>query len=66
MLLRCISDGLALITWEQDSFAFADSFDEDAGRYRGLRAGERIEIPTPMSRGCSSNRMSPASSSTRK
>ena len=45
VLLRCISDGLALLTWEQDSFAFADSFDEDAGRYRGLRAGERIPIP---------------------
>ena len=30
-----------MLTWEQESFAFADSFDEAAGRYRGLRGGQR-------------------------
>lgn len=36
VLLNAITDGLGLITWEYDSFAYADSFDEVAGRYRGL------------------------------
>lgn len=39
VLLRSIQDGLSLITWETDAFAYADSFDEDTGRYRGLRIG---------------------------
>ena len=30
--------------WVQDSFAYADSFDETADRYRGLRAGQRISL----------------------
>ena len=42
VLLRSISDGLALMSWEQDSFAYADGYDEEAGRYRGLRCQERI------------------------
>ena len=33
-----------MITWEQDSFAFAESLDEESGRYRGLRSGERIGL----------------------
>jgi hypothetical protein len=37
VLLRSIGDGMSLLTWEQESFAFADSFDEDTGRYRALR-----------------------------
>lgn len=41
VLTRSIEDGLGLLTWETDSFAYADSFDETAGRYRGLRSGER-------------------------
>src|SRR5207247_4167968 len=31
---------LGLLTWEKDSFAYADDFDEQAGRYRGLRHGQ--------------------------
>ena len=42
VLLRSMSDGLALMSWEQDSFAYADDYDEEAGRYRGLRCQERI------------------------
>ena len=45
VLLRCIADSVALLTWEQDSFAFADGFDEEAARYRGLRVAERIDLP---------------------
>jgi hypothetical protein len=40
VLLGAIRDGLGLLTWEQDTFAFADSFDEGAGRFRGLRCGQ--------------------------
>ena len=45
VLLRSIGDGVSLITWEQETFAFAESFDEDAGRYRGLRVQDRITLP---------------------
>jgi predicted AAA+ superfamily ATPase len=44
VLTNAMRDGLALLTWEQDSFAFADSFDEPAGRYRGLRGGHQGAI----------------------
>ena len=37
--------GWSLITWEQETFAFAESFDEDAGRYRALRVQDRINLP---------------------
>ena len=45
VLLRAIGDGVALLTWEQDAFAFADSYDEEAGRYRGLRGGQLVTLP---------------------
>ena len=41
VLLEAIRNGLSLMTWEQDSFAYADSYDEAAGRYRGLHHGPR-------------------------
>jgi predicted AAA+ superfamily ATPase len=44
VLLDAIREGLRLLTWSRDSFAYADSFDEAAGRYRGLRCGEVINI----------------------
>jgi hypothetical protein len=43
-LLDAIQDGLGVLTWTQDSFAYADSFDEAAGRYRGLRCGQRVSV----------------------
>jgi hypothetical protein len=45
VLLGAIRDGVALVTWEQDAFAFADSFDEEVGRYRGLRSARDISLP---------------------
>ncbi|WP_293395658.1 Swt1 family HEPN domain-containing protein [Nevskia sp.] len=39
VLLKAISDGVGLLTWHSDGFGLADSFDENAQRYRGLRAG---------------------------
>lgn len=44
VLARAIQDGLELLTWEQDSFAYADSFDEAHGRYRGLRGGQLVSL----------------------
>ncbi len=45
VLLNAIGDGIALLTWEQDAFAFADSYDDEAGRYRGLRGGQVATLP---------------------
>jgi len=39
VLLNTIRAGFALLTWEQDAFGYADSFDDVAARYRGLRPG---------------------------
>jgi hypothetical protein len=44
VLLSAIRDGLGLLTWEKDSFAYADDFDEKAGRYRGLRHGQLASL----------------------
>jgi predicted AAA+ superfamily ATPase len=44
VLLNAIRSGLALLTWEQDSFAYAESHDESASRYRGLRSGVQITV----------------------
>lgn len=44
VLLHAISDGLTLLTWNNDSFAYADSFDEAKGRYIGLRCGQATKI----------------------
>ncbi len=40
VLLAAVRDGLGLITWQQESFAYADGWDADKSRYRGLRAGQ--------------------------
>ena len=51
VLVGAVRDGVALLTWEQESFAFADSFDPSAssgqasaGRYRGLRGGQVVSL----------------------
>jgi predicted AAA+ superfamily ATPase len=43
-LVNAIRDGLMLLTWEQDAFAYAESYDEVAARYRGLRGGQNVTI----------------------
>ncbi len=45
VFIGAIRDGITLITWMQDSFAFADSYDDSTGRYRGLRGGQIVSIP---------------------
>lgn len=44
VLIGAIREGVSLLTWEQDGFGFADSYDEVAGRYRGLRAGQVVSL----------------------
>jgi hypothetical protein len=44
VLLGAVRDGCALLTWEQDAFAYAESYDEAAQRYRGLRWGQHLAI----------------------
>lgn len=44
VLLEAIRDGVNLLTWMQDSFGFADSFDESAARYKGLRGGQMVSL----------------------
>ncbi len=44
VLIGAINEGVSSMIWEKDSFAFADSFDEAAGRYRGLRAGQSVAV----------------------
>ncbi len=44
VLTGAIEDGLGLLLWNAESFAYADSFDETAKRYRGLRCGQRVAV----------------------
>jgi hypothetical protein len=44
VLINAVRDGLTLLTWSEDSFAYAESFDEAAKRYRGLRGGQNVSI----------------------
>jgi predicted AAA+ superfamily ATPase len=51
VLFRAMRDGLGLLTWSQDSFGYADSFDEALGRYRGLRCGQIVNVSADNSAG---------------
>ena len=44
VLATALRDGVALLTWRMDTFAYAESFDEDAERYLGLRGGEQVAV----------------------
>ncbi len=44
VLVEAIRSGLSLLTWAQDSFAYAESVDEAAGRYRGLQTGRQLWV----------------------
>jgi predicted AAA+ superfamily ATPase len=47
VLLEAIRDGVSLLTWTQDSFGFADSYDDDVVRYKGLRGGQVVTLNDP-------------------
>jgi predicted AAA+ superfamily ATPase len=44
VLAEAISEGLGLISWTQDSFAYADAWDEQNQRYQGLQVGRQIRM----------------------
>jgi predicted AAA+ superfamily ATPase len=44
VLVQAIRDGVALLTWQSDTFAYAESHDEAAARYRGLRGGQVVAL----------------------
>jgi predicted AAA+ superfamily ATPase len=44
VLAQAIASGVASTTWEQETFAYADAWDAERGRYLGLRAGEHAEV----------------------
>jgi predicted AAA+ superfamily ATPase len=44
VLVRSVEAGLALLTWETEGFAFAESYDDGDGRYRGLKAGQQVRL----------------------
>lgn len=49
VLLQSIGDGFPLFTWKQDTFGYAESFDESAARYKGLRGGTVVNLNDPHS-----------------
>jgi len=44
VLLNAVRGGLSLLTWERDSFAYAESYDEAAGRYGALSCGQHVVL----------------------
>jgi hypothetical protein len=44
VLVQAIQDGVSLLTWQSDTFAFAESYDDAEARYRGLRGGEVVSL----------------------
>jgi predicted AAA+ superfamily ATPase len=44
VLVHACRDGVELLTWQTDSFAYAESYDEAVGRYRGLRGGHMVSL----------------------
>lgn len=47
VLVGAVTSGIGLLSWEHESFAYAESFDDDARRYRGLQYGRPIHTPDP-------------------
>jgi predicted AAA+ superfamily ATPase len=43
-LVDAACGGVALLTWSKDTFAYAEDFDAEAGRYRGLRSGQQVQV----------------------
>lgn len=44
VLVIAIREGLGLLTWQKETFAFAESYDEATGRYLGLRGGQNVAV----------------------
>ena len=44
VLVEAIANGVSALTWREDTFAYAQAFDEEAGRYLGLVAGRLPDV----------------------
>ncbi|BAM00453.1 MULTISPECIES: Swt1 family HEPN domain-containing protein [Caldilinea] len=44
VLLEAIANGLTLLTWQTETFAYAEGYDEKENRYRGLRGGQAVHL----------------------
>lgn len=44
VLLGAIREGVGLLTWQSETFAYAEGFDEQRNRYKGLRAGQSVRV----------------------
>lgn len=44
VLAAAIQDGVGSTTWDPETFAYAEAYDEGAGEYRGLRAGQVVTV----------------------
>ncbi|WP_041652340.1 hypothetical protein [Allomeiothermus silvanus] len=44
VLVQALREGVALLTWQAETFAYAEGYDEASGRYRGLRAGQAVSL----------------------
>jgi hypothetical protein len=42
VIMGAIEQGVSSMTWESDTFAYAEGFDAEKSRYLGLRAGEHV------------------------
>ncbi len=42
VLLQAISSGAGSLNWRQDTFGYAEAWDDQAGQYRGLAAGTLV------------------------
>jgi predicted AAA+ superfamily ATPase len=44
VLLSAVREGVGLLSWATDGFAYAETFDSSTGRYRGLQAGQLASV----------------------
>jgi predicted AAA+ superfamily ATPase len=73
VLIDAIVEGLSLLTWDKESFAYADGWDEAGQRFQALRCGQQVAVtedstgilvkPNPARRQYDAERL-PASSNT--
>lgn len=44
VLVDAVREGVSMPSWEEESFAFADSLDAEGGLFAGLKAGEPVDL----------------------
>ena len=44
VLIQTMRDGVALLTWQTETFGYAETYDDEEGRYGGLRGGLFVTV----------------------